>query len=206
MAKKRLFLIPQIFTVCLFFLTACDKFAGASNKQEQTLEETLSVLFSANFAKHFPRSKEQFDNCVDFQDPMCLEPFNGVIEAKKRITSLPRQETLEKTLAIISRSCLSENEVEANYLCYGALISLYFYDSKKEDAFIFEKIRSMSKELQSIVFNYNFSWFQNRKSPDVWMAYLDTADIDWKYPASKEVAIEQFDVTIEKRPLPYWLQ
>ena len=199
----------KYYSAILFLLvvlqTACSKQESSIEKIDQSVQltELFRSLYLGEFAKHYPHSAEMLEICKTYKGEDCLGPYEKVKTAKQHLLEMKSRQTLLATLDIIKFSCQSPDEVQANFVCHGALMSLYFYPEAEYDAEIFEFIKSLSPSMQSLIFNRYFNWFINRPNATQWVDYLNTTNIDWEHDGSKEQTLKYFSGKIEPS---FWTQ
>jgi len=190
-----------LISVFAILITSCNSKAEKQQNSDLTsqLQASFKTIYLTRFSKDYPRSDAYLDNCEKYNNEKCLELYNQVKETKKAILSLPPEQALIETLNIIESACTSEDSDIANSVCYGGLMSLYFYDSKEQDELIFERIKEYPVEVKNIAFHYNFFWFNNRPEPQKWIDYISTLDIDWQWDTGvqKKAVIDRFGKNID---------
>jgi len=126
------------------------------------------------------------------------------MEAKSKLKSLRPTKALTNTLDMIAKACVSKDENVSNFICYGGLISLYMYDTAKQDALILSRIKTYPKKVRSLIFNYHFYWIHNRPNPLIWIDYVLTADLDWQDSYQKQFIADEFKKTISEIDVEPW--
>jgi len=109
------------------------------------------------------------------------------------------------TLDIIEQSCLLEDEAAAKNICYGGLMSLYFYSSSVQDRMIFSRIKKYPKAIKNIIFNHDFLWYHNRPEYFVWIDYISIIDIDWEQDTQKQFVLDMFKKNINQLDGEPWV-
>lgn len=195
---RLLFTIIVAGTIC-----SCGQ-EGASDSQPKlanTLHSDFSAMYMAAHGRDFPSSKAKLADCKKANNAACLDVFGSVQAASESLRAIRSIETLRESLAIIESSCLSKNEEIANYVCYGGIISLYFFNDVAEDELILKTVENYPKTIRNIIFNNSFAWQENRPDEQLWINYIDSADIDWKTNDTKSVTTELFS---KKDSWHYW--
>jgi hypothetical protein len=183
------------FSIFLLFLMKSGSCVAADKQQqdlEALLQKSFDQLFLAIGGLEYPHTVKQLNNCFKYNDKDCLRVHNHVLEGKKRIKSVASMKTLDTTLNLIEKYCLSKNEYMANVTCFGAILSLYFYTTPEQDAKILNRMKIYPKKLKFIIFNYDFYWFYNRPNTDAWVSAVSTMDIDWEYKLDKQRILALF--------------
>ena len=129
---------------------------------QQELSAAVSGLYLGKHGKEYPYYQFALDRCMEYQYQPCLEAYQIVENAKEKILSIPDELALATILNMIQESCDSEDEIQANYVCHGSIMALYFYSNADFDRKILSSIKSYPMSIQNIIFNNNFAWFQNR--------------------------------------------
>lgn len=164
----------------LMLLTSCKSTNDEQKDLTPILQASFQKIYYAKFALDFPHTEHALSNCVEYKNKSCLKVYKYFKEGKDTLLSLSANKSLELTLDIIEQACLSEDENMALNICYGGLMSLYFYNSPIQDHQIFSRIKKYPKAIKSIIFNYGFLWYHNRPNYNAWVNYISTVDIDWK--------------------------
>jgi hypothetical protein len=159
--------------------------SGIIDSKEQTnlkliLQSSFEDIYLAKYGLEYPSTEERLNRCIKQNDKPCLNIYKRFEKGKKTITSLPASSTLDTTLDIIETACLSKDENIANSVCYGGIMSLYFYSSLEQDAKILTRVKKYPKKVRNLMFNNDFFWYYNRPDSDRWVTYLSKADIEWK--------------------------
>ncbi|MCP4341419.1 MAG: hypothetical protein GY799_21690 [Desulfobulbaceae bacterium] len=163
-----------------------------TNSFKKELSAAVSDLYLGKHGKDYPYEKSALDLCLKDQYQPCLKVYETVENAKKMILSIPKNVALPTVLNMIQESCNSEDEIQANYVCHGSIMALYFYNNVEDDNQILPKIKTYPKSVRDIIFNNDFAWFQNRANKNDWVNYLTSEDISWNYEGSKEETIKKF--------------
>ncbi len=176
-----------IIVFLLMSIVACE----ANNKKELTsiLHTSFESIYSVRFSKIFPHTEEILNSCIQSSDKPCLDVYHRFKKAKNTILVFPADKALGATLDIIEKACVSEDEVMANDVCYGGLMSLYFYNTPELDAKVLARIKKYPKKIKNVIFNYYFYWFCNRPDVNVWIHYTSTVDVEWKPNKLKKQSI-----------------
>lgn len=120
-------------------------------------------------------------------------------------THLTANKALKMTLDIIERACVSKYEAIANDICYGGIMSLYFYTTPQQDAKILAHVKQYPKKIRNLIFNEHFYWFHNRPYRGVWTDYISKADIDFEYKNHKKKILNLFRKRIDELEEPPWV-
>lgn len=200
-------------TVLLVFgiLLGCDAQLKSIGNEQQELVSILKASFESIYlAKgglEYPHSKETLDACVQSNDRPCLDAFHHVKAAKNTIVSLSDKRALDATLDIIEETCLAEDDSNSNFTCYGGMMSLYFYNSPEQDAKILARVKNYPQKIRNMIFNNEFYWYHNRPNVNLWIDYIATAEVDWKYDVQKQYVSDMFKKGIEEidSPIEPWV-
>jgi hypothetical protein len=199
--KIKLYCLPALL-ITVLFQTACNKQGSLDqNEASSQLVPLFRALYVAEYGKFYPHSEKILERCKTTDDKKCLALYKSVNNAKQELISLKSQETLKTTFKIIIDSCESPNEEVANFDCYGALMSFYFYSEAEYDADILEFVKNLSPRVQTKIFNGNFDWFINRPDPELWVDYLKDAPVEWQTDAAQQVTMDYF---INKFEPAFW--
>ena len=184
----------------VFITSSCTSANEKNDDVVSTLNSSLSVISLARLGLEFPHTDEQLEICIKHESKGCVDVYNNVKEAKKTILSLPADETLKTTLNIIEETCVSEDPEVIYGICYGGLMTLYFYDSPAQDKIILERISQFPNIIKELTFNNELYWFHNRPKPNLWVEYLSTLDITWEREPGlqKEFVINRFKKSISE--------
>lgn len=180
----------------LVSLSSC---SAAKNKQYDltpTLQASFEKIYYAKYALEFPHTESALNNCVEYNNNPCLDVFKQFKDGKKIIMSLASDKSLHATLDIIEKACLSEEPTMKDNICYGGLMSLYFYNSREKDRVIFNRIKKYPSKIKDIVFNNGFLWFHNRPKNKIWVDYISELDIEWKQSTQKDFVMKIFKTKI----------
>ncbi len=191
---------------CLLCLHACDSIDLDKENPAANLQDSFEKIYYARFAKDFPSSEEALSRCKEYKDESCLKVYQLFKEGKETILSLSANHVLPLTLDIIEQACLSDDENMANSVCYGALMSLFFYGPPQQDEVIFSKIKAYPRALKNIIFNHDFLWYHNRPNRDIWIDYIISLDIDWEDEYQKEFIISLFKKEIAQVEGDFWVR
>jgi hypothetical protein len=171
------------------------------NNQQQDLTYLLQTSFEkiylAKYGLNYPHTKNSLSRCVQYDNRPCLDCYHQVAEGKNTIESLADSKALVTTLDIIERACLSKSERISNFVCYGGIMSLYFYNSPEQDAKIRARIKKYPKKVRNKIFNSDFFWYYNRPDFNVWTTYISAVDVDWKHETQKQHISELLKKNIE---------
>jgi len=173
----------------------------AKNLLEEKLLKSVKNLYLGKHGREYPYDQPALNRCLKDQYQPCLRVYNKVKKAKEDILSISVDAALPIILKIIQESCNSEDEVQANYVCHGSIMSLYFYNDSNHDIKIFSAIKGYNKATKNIIFNNDFSWFHNRVNKNDWVNYLKSEDITWDYENSKKEVIKAFLSSSTSGPL-----
>ena len=181
------------------------------NSEQQDLTFILQTSFEkialAKYGLNYPHTKHSLDRCIEYNDRQCLDTYHQVAENKNTIQSLAHSnsKSLATTLDIIEGACLSKDENIANFVCYGGIMSLYFYHSPEQDAEIRARIKKYPKKIRNRIFNNDFFWYCNRPDADAWVNYLSVADVDWSDEVQKQYTAGLFKKRIEEVDAEAWV-
>lgn len=199
-----MFNILQIYTkatLVVFFLMPLTSCKLPNNKQKDLtpiLQASFERIYYAKYALDFPHTEQALSNCTEYKNEPCLEVYKHFKEGKDTLLSLSANKSLVVTLDIIEQACLSEDETMANNICYGGLMSLYFYNSSAQDHKIFLRIKKYPKAIKSIIFNHEFLWYHNRPKYNAWINYISIVDIDWEQDSQKQFILGMFKKNINQ--------
>lgn len=192
-------LVPLI---TLLLQSACSKHDSLErNDLSAQLVPLFRTLYMGEHGKLYPHSEKILELCKTTNDKKCLEVYEKVKETKQKLIALKSQETLNTTFNVIIDSCESPNENIANFDCYGALMSFYFYPEAEYDKAILEFVGNLSPKMQALIFDQHFDWFANRANPVLWTDYLKDAPVTWKTDNSKEITMGYFG---DSRDVSFW--
>jgi len=198
--------------IMLFLFLGCMSNCKVPNSEQQDLTFVLETSFEkislAKYGLNYPHTKHSLDRCIEYNDRECLDTYHQVAENKNTIQSLAQtnSKSLATTLDIIESACLSKNENIANFVCYGGIMSLYFYDSPEQDAGIRARIKKYPKEIRNRIFNNNFFWYSNRPDVDAWVTYISVAVVDWSDESQKRYTADRFKKRIEEIDEDAWVR
>ena len=161
-------------------IVACEVNNNKKKELTSILQTSFGRIYYARFALDFPYTERTLHRCIQSLNKPCLKAYNLFKKAKITLLSLPADQALDGTLDIIERACVSEDELTANNICYGGVMSLYFYNTSELDAKILARIKKYPKKIKSLIFNYYFYWFCNRPDVNVWINYISTVDVEWR--------------------------
>lgn len=184
-----------------FFLILLASCGLVSNKQKNlipVLQASFERIYYAKYALDFPHTESALNNCIEYKNKPCLEVYKHFKEGKSSILSLSSDKSLSATLDIIEQACLSEDQTMSNNICYGGLMSLYFYNSSAQDQKIFRRISKYPKAIKNIIFNNEFFWFHNRPKNNNWINYISTLDVDWEQGGQKQFVLNMFKKNINQ--------
>lgn len=191
-----------VFAFILASIASC----GQGSEKEQNKHKDLTLMLQASFEKlyyakyalDFPHTESALNHCVEYNNEPCIKVYKHFKDAKNTLLSLFSDKSLTATLNIIEQACLSKEENMATNICYGGIMSLYFYNSPEQDAVIFKRMREYPKAIQNMVFNHNFFWFHNRPSYINWNEYISMLDIEWVRKNKKQSTMTQFKKSIDE--------
>jgi len=152
----------------------------------------------AKHGEEYPYSKKRLNSCIKNNYKSCLNVYYQVVDSKNTIISHVSDESLDITLDIIESACLSKDENVANFICYGGIMSLYFYNSSKKDKYILSRIKTYPEKIRTLIFNNDFFWYYNRPDHDVWVKYVSIADVNWKSDNQKKIVYNMFNKKIHE--------
>ncbi len=173
----------------------------AKNLLEEELLKSVKDLYLGKHGREYPYNQSALNRCLKDQYQPCLRVYNKVEKAKENILSIPGDTALPIILNLIQKSCISKDEVQANYVCHGSIMALYFYNDRSYDMKILSAIKGYNKATKNIIFNNDFSWFHNRSVKNDWVNYLESEDISWDYKHSKKEVIKAFLSSTTSGPL-----
>ena len=192
----------------LFFVCSIVSSEAKSKEQKDLkliLETSFENIYLGKFGLEYPYTEDHLKRCIKLNLKPCLEVNNDVITGKKTITSLPASSTLDATLDIIETACLSKDENVANSVCYGGIMTLYFYSSLEQDTRILTRFKKYPKKVRNLIFKTNYFWYYNRPNPDRWITYLSKADIEWMPSARKKNVMDLFKKDISEYDGKPWV-
>ncbi|MDH5178281.1 MAG: hypothetical protein OEZ39_19835 [Gammaproteobacteria bacterium] len=189
---------PLILVSLVILSSGCSESSDSSRELEKTLAGHFESLYLAAHGKDYPYSEASLAKCRQNNDQPCLDVYDRVDRARKALIALPKGESLAATLRMIPVDCQSENEARANFVCYGALMSLLFYAEPEQDAAILAAVKSYPASVQGMIFNAQFAWYHNRPVPQKWMEYVSQLKIDWQPPAKQQLVVKQFGISVEE--------
>lgn len=185
-----------IITSILAILVSSCSVENQSQQSAPSLESSIENIYLARFSSEFPRTDSDLKDCVESDNKSCLEAYNNVKEAKK-VLQVTSDEALGTILDVIGDACKVENLESKKGMCYGGIMSLYFYNSTEHDEKIFERINGYSTAIKKIIFNYDFHWFHNRSEQDTWVEYVSFIEIEWESVAQKKSILNSFKMPIK---------
>jgi hypothetical protein len=179
----------------LLFLGAgwrCEASGEQPKDLEAHLQKAFGLIYLATNGLDYPGSVHTLNKCVKHKDKECLEVYKLVLEGKKMIQSVSSMKSLETTLDIIEKTCLSEDQKLANSVCDGGILSLYFYTLPEQDAKILARVKNYPKKIKNIIFHHRFYWFYNRPNKAAWVSAISEMDIDWRNDSHKQRTLVLF--------------
>lgn len=182
-----------IFTSLLSLCVGCNASSKQQPELRAILEKSFEKIYLATNGLEYPSSLSMLNNCIKHNDEGCLKSYNEVLAGKKMIKSVPPVNALDATLDIIESACLSKDKNLANSICYGGILSLYFYDTPEQDSKILSRIKIYPKKIKSIIFGTDFFWFYNRPNKAVWINAISSMDINWRNDIHKQHTLDQFN-------------
>ena len=188
--------------VILFSGTNSYSAESATDLLKKKLSKSVKNLYLGKHGLEYPYDQSALDRCSKDQYQPCLRVYDKVKKAKENILSIPGNAALPIILKLIQESCNSEDEIQANYVCHGSIMALYFYNDKNHDTKILSAIKGYNKTTKNIIFNNDFSWFHNRTNESEWANYLISEDISWDHEGSKKEVINMF--LSSPAPGPLW--
>jgi len=193
----------SLYLLLLMSFSGANSYATepATDLLKNELSNSVKNLYLGKHGKEYPYDQSALDRCLNDHYQPCLRVYNKVKKAKENILSMPSNAALSTILNLIQESCNSEDEIQANYVCHGSIMALYFYNDKNHDIKILSAIKSYNKATKNIIFNNNFSWFRNRSNKSDWANYLTSEDISWDQEGSKKEVINMFLSSPEPSPL-----
>ncbi|HED35082.1 MAG TPA: hypothetical protein ENJ08_12865 [Gammaproteobacteria bacterium] len=194
--KKIVHLIMAIVVVCFLFFSG-----GDENKKINlmtVLKKSFSDIYVSRFSKDYPFTNNILYYCIKNNYAPCLRLYHQVKDAKNTIISYASDESLEITLDIIESECLVKNDPQSSMNCYGGIMSLYFYNSLENDKYILSRFEKYPGEINFLIFDFNFLWYYNRSDSDLWIRYVENADINWEYDGRVKNLIEMFNKDISE--------
>ncbi len=195
------FLLRIKIILFVIFLTSIISCKVVDNKQQDLIYILQTSFDNVYLAKHgldYPHTQNFLNKCIEKNDQKCLDAYNQVLNGKNRILSLSNTNSLETTLDIIEKTCLSEDENIANFTCYGGIMSLYFYNSPAQDKIILSRIKKYPKAVKNIIFNHEFLWYHNRPENNVWINYISSVDVNWEQDIQKQFILNMFKKRINQ--------
>ncbi len=194
-------IILPLLLIMLFFGVNSYSAESVNDSLEQKLLKSVKNLYLGKHGLEYPYDQPALNRCMKNQYQPCLRVYGKVEKAKENILSIPGDTALPVILSLIKKSCGSEDEVQANYVCHGSIMALYFYNGRNHDIKILSAIKSYNKATKNIIFNNDFSWFYNRSNKSDWVDYLESEDISWDYEGSKKEVIKAFLSSPTSAPL-----
>lgn len=189
----------KITLLALFVVFLLSFFSFFSKKNiKPVLQASFSKIYYAKYALDFPHTKNALKNCMKYHNKSCLEVYQFFKAGKNSILSLSDDGSLNVTLDIIEQACLPEAFLETRNVCYGGIMSLYFYNSPTQDKKILTRVREYPKAIKSIIFNNYFFWFHNRPNHKDWVSFISTLDINWELKGQKEFVLSMFKKNISE--------
>jgi hypothetical protein len=203
-AKKKKIRLAVLVLIMFF---GCNYNTHESKQEElsSTLKTAFERLYLAKGGLEYPHSKEALDNCTQHNDKACLDAFNQVNHAKDVIASSADIKTLETTLDIIEATCLSSDEETAPFICYGGIMSLYYYNAPDQDTLIMNRMERYPKTIRNMIFNNEFYWYLNRPDPNKWIRFLESADIHWDDRPQKMYTLDMFKKKLDELDTQPWV-
>ena len=190
-----------MFAISLLILVASGCCVAADKPQkdlEAYLQKAFDLIYLATNGLEYPGSVKILNNCIKYNDKACLRTYKFVLEGKKMIKSVSSMKSLDTTLDIIEKACLSKDQNLMESICYGGIQSLYFYTAPEQDAKILNRIKIYPKKLKNVIFNYDFYWFYNRPNKAIWVSAIPVMDINWKYKTDKKDILDRFKKDISE--------
>ena len=192
-----------LITFLVILLVSCNLKAEKQHDLDLTsqLQASFGNIYHARFGLEYPRTNKTLNNCIKHDYQPCIEAYQSVKDAKETVLSLHSDETLKTTLDIIEHACLSEDVNMANGVCFGGLMTLYFYNSPSQGDIIFERVKQFPDSIKETIFNTGLYWFYNRHKPERWANYVSTLDIAWepKEPGvQKQFVMDKFNKDINE--------
>lgn len=195
-------IITVVFSI---YIISCKVIANEQEDLTFILQTSFGNVYFGKHGLEYPYTEEHLNSCIQRNDKPCLDVYDRVMEGKNTIISLPANKALDTTLDIIESACLSKNEDIANYVCYGGIMSLYFYNSHEQDTKILARVKKYSKKIQSLIFNGEFYWFRNRPDKNVWIKYISVANIDFSHSNNKQYIADAFKKTMDELDDKPWV-
>jgi hypothetical protein len=165
--------------------SACSNNTSTTDIQIRPVQ-LFETLYLGLHGLNYPSSIKILQTCKSAKDVQCLRTYETVKKAAHDLKTIKSHKTLTTTLQAIRSSCGSDDEHAANFICYEALASLYFYNEPEFDAEILHFIENLPPTTQSDIINTGFAWFHNRPHPEQWLEYLKRAPVKWEYEGTKE--------------------
>jgi hypothetical protein len=201
--SKRFTLI--IFSIVMGCLIGCATNSNQQHDLTYLLQTSFENIYLAKFGLNYPGTKRSLNRCIQYNDRSCLASYQQVLDGKSTIESLVDRNALVTTLDIIERTCLSNNERISNFVCYGGIMSLYFYNTPEQDAIILKRLKNYPKIVKNIIFNNDYYWYRNRPDKNVWISTISKMDIDWKHEVQKQHLTELFNKSINDDDAEPWV-
>lgn len=120
----------------------------------------------------YPYSQEQLSRCQQVEDKRCLETYERVKSAKKRLVKRGRTEALQMTLNTISKECAGD---EIPISCRGAIVALYFFASSEDDAKIREFLALTPNQVFVKTYEVDNTWMSVRRDKTRWREWIAQA-------------------------------
>jgi urate oxidase len=139
----------------------------------------------------YPYSQEQLSRCQEVEDERCLETYERVKSAKKRLFKRGRTEALQMTLNTISKECAGG---EIPISCRGAIIALYFFSLSEDDTKIREFLALSPNQVFVKTYEVDNIWMSIRQDKTRWREWIMQAP----QLTSKEKAAFLRNLDIEK--------
>jgi len=157
-----------------------------------SLEEAYRRLYLSTFALEFPSSKEAFDICTRNQVQSCLELVARAREGKEMLRAVEPQTALEHTLEVIGSACPREGP-DQQEVCLGAIVALYFFREREQDALILRAVLNADRATQrKLLGPVPFAWHGNRPEPERWIDALSKLPDDAFPRTGKDAVLKGF--------------
>ncbi|VAW58245.1 hypothetical protein MNBD_GAMMA11-2818 [hydrothermal vent metagenome] len=201
MSSVRLAYSRKIMAImCFLIIAGCN--ASEKSDLRDVLEKSFEDIYLAKHGMEYPYSKDRLNSCVKNNYKPCLNVYHRVIDAKNTIVSQVSGESqgiaLGITLDIIESACLSKDENVANFICYGGIMSLYFYNSPEKDKYILSRLKKLPEKIRTLIFNSDFFWYYNRPNRDLWIRYIAVADVNWESDGRMKFVSDMFNKNISE--------
>ena len=186
--KTRRYVASSLVIACV--LGAC---VGARSRpdaaRDTSLTQAFEVVGRVPLYLEFPARPDILGSCERRRDAACLDVYRDVRRAVGLIFRGGRVAALERTLGAIRREC---GHPDIPLACRGAVLSLYFFQSDREDQIIVAALQKAEPAVLRAVFakDYLAHWAGFRPDLARWRAAIETAALD---EAGKREILDSLD-------------